>query len=403
IIHEAADTIFHVMVLLAAKGVEFEDVMKELKNNELNLLKRRIEKLEEKLEDYESWLKYKMQDAREDFAIGRDMLERRLELRGIEMGIDSILKLGQGYLQKEKKKLNRLARKIDAHISVEEITRELKKNHPRSFSEALKEYRKEISRARNFVKKRNFASLPQNEELKVQETPHFLRHVTPFAAYFRPAKFDKNQIGIYMVTPPENEEMMKEHNYCSISNTSIHEAYPGHHLQLTLANQHPSLIRLLSEGTEFVEGWAHYCEEAVKDLGYNDTPEHRFLQTLDLVWRAARIIVDIRLSCGEMSFEEAVNFLVEQTGMEREGAEAEVKRYTYTPGGPLSYLLGKHLIEKIREETEEKLGSDFELKWFHDMMLKNGAIPIKYLRGILEEEVNQKLIQTGKKSHTNNI
>lgn len=380
-----------------------EEAKKHLRNRELNLLKKRIRRLEEKLEDYESWLEYKMQDARKDFAIGHEMLERRLELRGIEMDIDSILKLGQEYLQKEKKKLNRLARKIDANKSVEEITQELKKNHPRSFSGALEEYRREISRARYFVEKQDFASLPQNEELRVQKTPHFLRHVTPFAAYFRPAKFDENQVGIYMVTPPEDEGMMKEHNYYSISNTSIHEAYPGHHLQLTIANQHPSLIRLLSEGTEFVEGWAHYCEEAVKDLGYNDTPQHRFLQTLDLVWRAARIIVDIRLSCGEMSFEEAVNFLVEQTEMEREGAKAEVKRYTYTPGEPLSYLLGKHLIGKLREKTEEKLGDDFELKWFHDRMLKNGVIPIKYLRVILKEKVNQRLIQTGKKSYPDNI
>jgi len=109
-----------------------------------------------------------------------------------------------------------------------------------------------------------------------------------------------------------------------------------------------------------------------------------------LVWRAARIVIDVQLSSGEMTFDEAVDFLVEQTGMERDAAMAEVRRYTFTPGQPLSYLLGKHLIKQLRREAEEKLGDDFSAKRFHDLLLSSGSIPVKYHREILDQAVRMR-------------
>lgn len=361
-----------------------------LEGKDFDMLNEGCDELKGELKSYESWLKSKMEDSDEDFAIGRDMLEKRLRLRGVEMDPDSILELGYEFLKREREKLSNLAEEIDEEKTVDEIRGDLKSEHPEGFEKALEKYQTDVLRAREFVKNHDLATIPENEELKVVETPPFLRHVIPFAAYFAPAKFDEEQIGIYVVTPPRDEGAMKRHNYYSISNTSVHEAYPGHHLQLSVANQHPFNIRLLSEGTEFVEGWAHYCEDLAKELGYDDTPEHRFLQAIDLVWRAARIIVDVQLSSGEMSTEEAADFLAEQTGMGREEAESEVRRYTYTPGQPLSYLLGKYLINELREEVENELGEDFDLKWFHDKLLEDGSIPVKYHREMLENELKDK-------------
>ena len=95
-------------------------------------------------------------------------------------------------------------------------------------------------RARQHLIDRDLVSIPEDESIDVIETPVYLHNVIPFAAYFEPAKFDR-QTGIYVVTPSvgDNAGAMREHNYASISNTSIHEAYPGHHLQLTVASRHP--------------------------------------------------------------------------------------------------------------------------------------------------------------------
>lgn len=348
-------------------------------------LLKATEGAEHSLEDYQAWLREEIKVSRKDFHIGDERFARRLRLRGIDLEVAQILSLGERYLSQEKENLRRYANRIQKGATIEQVKDRIRSEHPANYESALATYKDAVVKARRFVQESGFATIPEGEDITVVETPSFLTHVIPFAAYMSPAKFDEQQTGVYLVTPTESPEMLEEHNYYSISNTSVHEAYPGHHLQLAASNQNPSLVRLLSQGTEFVEGWAHYCEEAVKDLGYDDTPEHRFVQTQGLIWRAVRIIVDIKLSTGLMAFDEAVDLLVKETGMAREAALAEVKRYTFTPGYQLSYLLGKHMIKELREETKQRLGDSFGLKAFHDALIYAGSIPIKYQRTALRE------------------
>ena len=194
------------------------------------------------------------------------------------------------------------------------------------------------------------------------ETPSFIRHLIPFAAYYEPAKFDAMPVGTYIVTPPSSPEMMREHNRSSISNTSIHEAYPGHHLQLSAAITNPSLVRLFSGAPEFSEGWAFYCERMMKEAGFDDSPKGWYIVHTDAIWRATRIILDVQLHRGLIGFDDAVDRLVAETGFERPAALAEVKRYTSTPTYQLSYLFGRHMIEKLKAEVEARDGASFSLR-----------------------------------------
>jgi uncharacterized protein (DUF885 family) len=106
-----------------------------------------------------------------------------------------------------------------------------------------------MNRARAHIVEHGIATMPPGEQISVMPTPEYLRTVIPFAAYFEPPKFDKHPSGIYIVTPSVGDDpnAMREHYYASISNTSVHEAYPGHHLQLSAAIRHPSLVRLLTD------------------------------------------------------------------------------------------------------------------------------------------------------------
>ena len=178
---------------------------------------------------------------------------------------------------------------------------------------------------------------------------------------------------------------MREHNYSSISNTSIHEAYPGHHLQLVVANEHPSLTRLLVDAPEFVEGWAMYCELMMREAGFDTAAEHRLMMHTDAIWRVCRIILDVKLQRGQMGIDEAVDFLVEQTGFERPQAAAEVKWYTYRPTYPLSYLLGRQLLLRLRADERARLGDAFSLRAFHDALLNQGSLPISFQRRLLAQ------------------
>jgi uncharacterized protein (DUF885 family) len=213
-------------------------------------------------------------------------------------------------------------------------------------------------RDRRHLIDRGIVTVPDDERLEVVRTPEYLQQVIPFAAYFEPPKFDSQPSGIYVVTPAvgNNPTAMREHNYSSISNTSIHEAYPGHHLQLAVASHHPSLTRLLVDAPEFVEGWGMYSELMMREHGFDDGPSFRLAMHTDAIWRACRIILDIRMHRGEIGVEEAVEFLASQTSFEEANARAEVYRYTYTPTYQLSYLLGRVLLLQLRADEQRRLG-----------------------------------------------
>jgi uncharacterized protein (DUF885 family) len=124
----------------------------------------------------------------------------------------------------------------------------------------------------------------------------------------------------------------------------------------------------------FVEGWALYCEEMMKDAGFYTDPRTRLGQLKETLWRAARVVVDVGLQLGEMSVDEAIDFMITEVGLERVNATAEVLRYTANPTQPSSYLIGKLAIMGIRSRYEERAGGSFALKTFHDELMELGSI-----------------------------
>jgi len=243
-------------------------------------------------------------------------------------------------------------------------------------------------RARQHLIDHDIVTVPDDERIEVIATPEYIRNVIPFAAYFDPPKFDKDPNGIYIVTPSVGNDAnaMREHNYSSISNTSIHEAYPGHHLQLSVAGKHPSLTRALTNAPEFVEGWGMYSEQMMREQGFDDAANFRLNMYTDAIWRACRIILDVRMHRGEIGVDDAVRYMVERTSFETSNARAEVLRYTYTPTYQLSYLLGKVLLLQLRADEQARLGDRFSLRAFHDTLLRNGSLPISFHRRLLEGE-----------------
>ncbi len=340
------------------------------------------------LEDYRVWLGELIGRSGDDFALGRDAYDELISLRAFDgLTTDEILEIGEEQLARNHEARREAAREVDPDADESDVLERIKSDHPATFEEALAGYRDVMLRARDFIVERGLATVPP-EELSVVPTPEYLRRVMPFAAYFSPAPFDADPRGIYIVTPSVDGDprAMREHNRASISNTSVHEAYPGHHQQLSAAMRHPSLARLLVDAPEFVEGWGMYCEQMMREEGFDATPRHRVIMYTDAIWRACRIILDIRLHRGEMGVDEAIDFLVQHTGFERPNATAEVHRYTYTPTYQLSYLLGKVLLLRLRDDERQRLGTGFSLKRFHDALLYSGSLPISFHRRLLAGE-----------------
>ncbi|MDQ2689171.1 MAG: DUF885 domain-containing protein [Chloroflexota bacterium] len=344
-----------------------------------------VEATKAALADHESWLRTEvLPRATAEWMAGPERFEEMVRLRELEADGDEILAVGEELLGSEKAARDALCAEIEPGASPAEVADIVKNDHATSFAESLNEYRTSMAEARAFVLEHGLATPPEEDHLNVIETPSFIRHLIPFAAYYEPAKFDSVPVGTYIVTPPSSPEMMREHNRSSISNTSVHEAYPGHHLQLSAATTNPSLVRLFSGAPEFSEGWAFYCERMMKEAGFDDTPKGWYIVHTDAIWRATRIILDVQLHRGLIGFDDAVDRLVAETGFERPAALAEIKRYTSTPTYQLSYLFGRHMIERLKADIAARDGSSFDLKRFHDTLIYGGTMPVSYARRLFE-------------------
>jgi uncharacterized protein (DUF885 family) len=331
------------------------------------------------LDEHLAWLRDLLPRADRPWQTGPEGFEQLVALRRLEATPDEILAVGERMLADESAARDAICAEIDPTLSPAEVGDLIKDDHPDTFPAAIDEYRHAMDRARAFIIEHDLATMPKQDRLRVIETPTYQRHLIPFAAYYQPPRFDPDPAGTYIVTPPGSPDMWREHNYASISNTSVHEAYPGHHMQLAGANENPSLVRALAlSAAEFDEGWAFYCERMMKDAGFDDTPRHRWVMHTDAIWRSVRIILDVKLHRGEIGFDEAIDFMVDKTSFERPAALAEVKRYTSSPTYQLSYLYGRHMIEQLRDRVRARMGPAFNLKFFHDTLVYGGTMPVSY-------------------------
>ena len=168
---------------------------------------------------------------------------------------------------------------------------------------------------------------------------------------------------------------------------SVHEAVPGHHHQIALAQEMenvPNFRKYLSI-TAFVEGWGLYSEQLGESMGIYDDPYDKFGQLTYDMWRAVRLVVDTGMHYKNWSREDAVNLFLENTAKTEQDINNEVDRYIAWPGQALAYKIGQLKIMELRDKSKEALGDDFDIKDFHDHILSFGSIPLN----ILEEKVDE--------------
>ncbi len=358
----------------------------EVDEGTLKKLSKSIDRADQALEEYGVWLEEKRQEAEDEFTIGKELFDELLEKRKLGYTAEEILELGERYLEETRKNMDMYAAEIDPDKGTWEVLEDITSQTPSNIGEALDWYRQGLEEAKEFIIEKDLCTIPEDEEIEVTETPDYLRHIIPYAAYMGPAKYDDIKKGIYLVTPPQNHGWEKM-SYWDVRNTTVHEGNPGHHLQISCATTVEDLLITFSHAVETIEGWAHYCEEMMKEHGFDDTPEARLVQNRDILWRAARIIVDVELSTGKMNFEEAVEYLMDTVGLERAPAVAEVKRYTQNPAYQLSYLLGKHMIMELKKEVKDDMGDEYSEKFFHDTILYAGSVPFTHLRELFNKKI----------------
>jgi len=340
------------------------------------------------LDAFETFLRERLLGvARGSFAAGKPLFELLLRAQhGLEPDADALDGFGRRLAADTERRLAEAARALDTGRSWQELVGLWKSDHPDE-TRLVEEYRVEVERARDFVLSRGLVTLPPGETLRVVETPSFQRAISPFAAYVAPAPFEEGREGFLWVTPPDGAapaearaNMLQDHLRPAIPATVAHEAYPGHHLQMSIACDLPSRVRRSCATPVLVEGWAFYCEELMAEQSYYADARCRVLQLKDVLWRACRVVIDLGLHTRGLSVDQAAAILTETARLAPANARAEVLRYTRMPTQPLSYAVGRQAILDLREEVRRRRGATFDLKHFHDELLSHGSIPISLIR-----------------------
>jgi uncharacterized protein (DUF885 family) len=316
-----------------------------------------------------------------DVAAGRDLLVEILEQEYLlEETPEQIAAYGRVAIADTRAAMAELASSM-GHAGVEAAVEAVKADHPTRAGLMLS-YRDALDAARRYVVDHDLVTLAPDERLVVEPTPPPLRASLPFAAYEGSGPFDSLQRGHYWVTvpaadlPPDRlERALSDHPFPSMPIVAAHEAYPGHHTQFGRANRAPTLARRIAYipdgGTLLIEGWAFYCEEMMEAQGFLAEPAVRIMRLNDQLWRACRVVIDMELNLGTMTFEQAVDFLSSEAHIGRPSAELEVRWYARSPGDPMAYMIGKREIMALARDYARRRTSS--LKAFHDALLEWGA------------------------------
>lgn len=249
---------------------------------------------------------------------------------------------------------------------------------PKFYAETPEQLLKEVS----FVLKKMDGQLPKlfkrlpRVPYGIREVPEYIAPLTT-TAYYMPSAGDGTRAGFYYV----NTYDLKSRPFYEIEALSLHEAVPGHHLQIALQQELDDLppFRRFAGFTAFVEGWGLYSERLGLETGFYTDPYQNFGRLSYEMWRACRLVVDTGMHYLGWTREQAIDFMAENSAMTMLNITNEVDRYIAWPGQALAYKTGELKIRQLRAEAEAKLGDRFDVREFHDVVLKDGAVPLEVL------------------------
>jgi uncharacterized protein (DUF885 family) len=252
----------------------------------------------------------------------------------------------------------------------------------RFYANTAEELEKEVA----FILKRMDGELPKLFG-RLPRMPYGVRQVPEYiapqatAAYYQSPSGDGRRAGFFYI----NTYQLPSRPLYMLEALSLHEAVPGHHLQIALQQELEDLppFRKYTGFTAFIEGWALYAERLGLETGFYQDPYSDFGRLTMEMWRACRLVVDTGIHYFGWTREQAIDFMRANSAMPLHDIRAEVDRYIGWPGQALAYKTGEMKIRALRTEAEQQLGERFDVRSFHDVVLGSGAVPL----GMLEQNV----------------
>ncbi|HZZ77164.1 MAG TPA: DUF885 domain-containing protein [Gemmataceae bacterium] len=253
-----------------------------------------------------------------------------------------------------------------------------------------------VAKINAFIKAKDIIRLPDPDRCKIIEMPEFQRGFS--IAYLNPAPpLDAKASSYYAISPPPStwepkrvKSFMEEYNRHILQILTIHEAYPGHYVQLEYANRHPSLIRKIYSSGIFAEGWAVYVEKVMLDEGFgNGDPKLRLHQLKWYMRAVCNTILDYKMHCTDISDEDAIRFLILRAFQSEAEAILKILRAKQSSCQLSTYFVGRMAFQRLRRSVQNELGERFELGRFHEAALAHGSLPVKYLPEVTRERLKR--------------
>jgi len=324
------------------------------------------------------------------WAIGKEHYDYILQNRWLmDEDADDIIAMGRAAFAETTAEAQVVAERIAPGKHWVEVYEELKKDHPTA--DGLKAaYQEQMDAAQAFVYEHNVLTLPAGENVITVDTPLAQRRSSPFGTFDSVGPDEEGLQGRLVLTPIEegltpeqHEARLSAHHTAWVPIIAVHEAYPGHHAQALKVYENPRRLRHYVRESIFSEGWGLFTEQLMFELGFLQGDDVKLTQLRNRLWRAARVILEASLHTGQMTFDEAVDFLVDEVRFDRMSAELEVGMYTGRPTYFLGYLIGSMKIEEMRADWIAKYGEPAEPRDLYDQLLVIGSLPPALVRAEL--------------------
>lgn len=350
-------------------------------------LKRITARAAQAVRDYADHLKSCRPAPKGSYAIGEPRMAMLMRERlGLDFAPREAVAYARRLAAQLKEDLRKEARRFHARRSAHEILAAAAEEWKPEGDSLLEAYRAMTHSIRGRFEEAGLVGFPGGDRLLVKPVPEFMRDQFPTAAYSSPGALDPDQTGIFWVNDLSRGAMKSSQRRKEIAQhfglelTCAHEAYPGHHLQFITQNRIPSMPRKMAHHAIYYEGWTLWCEQMTADLlagrdGVN--PYLRLIQLHDALWRAWRIVIDVGLQTGELTYDQACETLMREVGFTRARAQGDVNWYTAAPTVPMSYLIGKMELLRLKHKRVDM--GDMSLREFNDWILSFGAIPWRWI------------------------
>jgi uncharacterized protein (DUF885 family) len=328
------------------------------------------------------WLESQRATATASYGLGADTFAKMLyATERVDTSVPDLEAAGRADLARNQQALRETCAKLTPGAPIAACITRMEQNKPKGG--AVDGARAQLADLKRFVADVGVATIPGPEEAMVAEAPPYNR--ANFAYIDIPGPYEKGLPSIYYIAPPDPSWTPKEQReylpgQADLLFTSVHEVWPGHFLQFLHSNRNPSLVGRLFVGYAFAEGWAHYAEEMMWDMGLGGgDPETHVGQLTNALLRNVRLLSAIGLHTHGMTVDESEKMFREEAFTDAGTARQQAARGTYDPAY-LNYTMGKLMIRKLREDWTAGRGGRAAWRRFHDEFLKYGGPPIPMVR-----------------------